>query len=353
MRKTFWDKRIPTLLSILLIGISIVITSLLVKSNTVFVSRADVTQTPQNVKITNIADSGFTISFITEAESIALVNFGTDENLGQTSLDDKDQEEGIRPLKVHNFTLHNLKPDTRYFFTITSGQNTFLNNNIPYETTTAPTPQITQAPQTPIKGKIVLPDGSKPKEALVYVNIDKAQEISSLVKTDGTYLLPLNSLLLKDLSYPVTLDANDVIKMIITNGALKSNVWVWASQINPVPVITLSQDYDFTLKPIQASSKSSDLPGFASILLQPTPSPASPTLSPTPVALPSPTPTPTIAMPTSTLVPSPSPVLVSPTISPETPLGNPLIFITGIFGLSITALGCLLFITTRGYISSK
>lgn len=350
MRNTFWDKRIPTLLSILLIGISIIITSLLVKSRTVFVSRADVTQNPQNVKITNISDSSFTISYTTDIESIGSVNFGENKNLGQIAIDGRDQEEGIRPHKIHNFTLHNLKQNTRYFFTITSGQNTFLNNNIPYETTTASRPEITLAPQTPIAGKIVLPDGGNPKEALVYVKTDKAQEISSLSKADGTYSLPLSSLLLQDLSYPATLDAQDIIKMTITDGVFKSSVLLSAKQINPVPVITLSQDYDFTLNPTPTSSKSA-VSSFASIVSKPS---ATPTISPSPTITsitPSPTspPTPTAIVPTSTPTLTPTPIiLASPTISPQTPLGNSSILMTGIFGLSIIAIGCLLFIKTKG-----
>jgi len=346
MRNAFWDKRIPTLLSILLIGISIVITSVLVKNRVIFVSRADITQTPQDVKITNISDNSFTISYTTESENIASVSFGTDNSLGQTALDDRDQKGGIRPHKIHNFVLQNLRPKTKYFFTIVSGDYTFLNNGVPYEITTAPIPKITPTPKAPITGKIVLPDGESPKEALVYANIDKAQEISSLAKTDGTYLLPL-SFLLEDLSYPITLDANAVIKMVITNGSLKSNVLLSARQTNPVPVITLSNDYDFTQKTKQISSKSGLL-GFASIISKSASPSATPSLTPTPTFVPSPT----VIVPTATIIPSPTPVLILPTISPETPLGNSSIIITGILSLYIIALGCLFLIKTRGGTSS-
>lgn len=351
MRNTFWDKRIPTLLSLLLIGISIALTSLLVKSSTVFVSSADITQTPQNVKITNISDNSLTISYTTDVENIASVNFGTDKNLGQIAIDDRDQgADLIRPHKVHNFTLKNLKPNTRYFFTITVGENTFLNNSNPYETTTAPRPQITLTQQTPIKGKIILPTGESPKEAIVYVNIDKKQAISSLSKTDGTYFLSLNSLLLQDLSYPATLEANDVIKMIVTDGNLKSSVLLSSTQINPVPVITLSYDYDFTQKTVPIASKSAALLGFSSIVLSIASVSANPTLSPIPTSVP----TPTTVVPPITQIPTPTPInVVLPTITPETPLGSPLILIVGIFGLSIIALGYLLFIKTRGNIFSK
>lgn len=452
MKKTFWNKRMPTILSIGLIIIAIVITSLLVKTNTVFVSRADITQTPQNVKITNISDTGFTLSYTTDVENIASVNFAKDKNLGQTALDDRDQTGLIRPHKIHNFTLRNLKPNTRYFFAIISGQNTFLNNNIPYETTTAPKTQFTQAKSPPITGKIVLPDGEAPKEALVYAKIDKAQEISSLSKNNGIYSLSLNSLLLEDLSFPLTIDPNDIIKMIVTNGSLKSTVLLSGAKINAIPIITLSHDYDFTQKTETTSSRSSTLSGFPSIpkpsvsleknpgILVPkkdqtftnqqpvfhgtampnakvkiiirssseiekevtadsfgnwsfapaqTLSPGehtisiqtknksgilqnitqsfivlaaiNPTLPPTPTAtlvptitLPSMVPTPTFAPPPTaiitrapTIIPTQTPIIVvSPTISPRTPLGNPSILIIGIMGLSILALGYLLFLKT-------
>lgn len=456
MRNTFWDKRIPTLLSIALIGISIVITSLLVKSGAIFIIRADVRQTPQNIKVTNISNTSFTISYTTDAENIGAVNFGEDKTLDQTALDDRDQESGlIRPHKVHNFTLKNLKPNTRYFFTIIAGENTFLNNNIPYETVTAPTPQITLAPRSPIKGAVLLPDGANPKEFLVYASIDKAEEISSLSKNDGTYELSLDSLLLQDLSYPATVNDQDTIKMTVTNGDIKSNVVVSAIQIDPVPIITLSNDYDFTKTTKTSSSRSSELsgspsfvsevasasaqspsiivpkkdqsftdqqpvfrgtsspnekvkiiirspietqtevtadsfgnwffkppsvlsPGPHTILIQTKnksgilqtitqsfvvlasalPSPSR-TISRTPTPIPSPSlgptsiPTPTIIVPTATQIPTPTPIIVaSPTLSPQYPLGNSSILMTGIFGLSITLFGILLFVATRG-ISSK
>lgn len=350
MKNKFWDKRIPTLLGIGLIGISIALTSVIVKNSTVFVSRADITQTPQNVKITNILETGFTVSYTTDAENIGSVNFGKDANFEQTALDDRDQETGfLRAHKIHNFTIKNLKPNTRYFFVISSGQNTFLNNAVPYETTTAPTPQITPESQTPIAGKIVLPDGNAPTETIVYASTDKSQEVSTLSKSNGTYLLPLTSLLLQDLSYPLTLNANDVIKMMITNGVLKSNVLLSARQINPVPVIALSNDYDFTQKIEPTSSKSAALLGFSSIVLRI----ASPSASPTPSLAPSPTsvPSPTVIVPSPTQIPSPTPVQVLPTISPETPLGSSSILIAGIFSLLIITLGYILFTTTRGRIS--
>lgn len=341
MKNTFWDKRIPTLLSLILIVISIVITSFLVRRETSIVSRADITQTPQNVKITNISDKSFTISYITEVANIGSVNFGVDANLGQAGLDDKDQETGlIRPRRIHSFTLKNLKPKTTYFFAIVSGKNTFLENDVPYKATTAPTPQITLQDQPVIQGKVILPTSIAPEEALIYVNTEKAQEISALSQSNGQYLLPLTSLLLKDLSYPVVLGEDDVVKITITDGKQNSNILLLAKQISDIPVVTLSKDYDFILGKETSGTESAALSTFSSVVTRPLAS-----------ASPTPTPTPTVTLPTPTpmLLPTTNPTIIpSPTAFQDALLGNQSVLFAGIVGIAISVFGILLFIATRG-----
>lgn len=270
MKNTIWNKRIPTLLSIGLIAISIVITSILAKNGTGFISRASPTQTPQDVRITNVSDNSFTISYTTEEEVIGSINFGEDKNLGLTALDDRDQKGAIAPHKIHSITAKNLKPKTLYFFSITSGQNIFLNNNVPFEISTGPIIETGSLQQTPINGNIILPDGGKPSEALVYITNQNTQVISSLLKPDGSYSIPLNSLLINDLSSYFTFNKNDIIKMLIVAPILRSNVLVSYEQINPLPTITLSNDYDFTVNnmPVASiSAKNSGFPSFATGIL--------------------------------------------------------------------------------------
>lgn len=264
MKNTFLNKRIPTLLSIGLIGIGLIITSVITKNGVNIVSRADITDVPKNVKITNISDNGFTVSYTTDIKNIASLKFGVDENLSQIALDDNSQKSGlIRPNRIHVFTVKKIQPKTKYFFIIASGQKKFLNENSLYEVTTASTHDINLNPQTPIKGSIIMPDGTKPKEALVNITTQKTQEISTLSK-DGNYLIELNSLLLKDLSYPANLNKDDIIKMIITDGNLTSNILITKEKASSVPLITLSKDYDFTLNVDSSASSSSDLSGFSS-----------------------------------------------------------------------------------------
>ncbi len=266
MKKGFWNKRIPTILGLLLITIGIGVTSYFVNQGVFYIIKATPTDNPQEVRITNITDSTATVSFSTNGEAIGSINLGENKEALQKILDDKDQASGeINPKKIHSITARNLKPQTKYYFSITSGEETYLNEESFYELTTG-AEIISEPPkQEPITGKILLPDGEKPNEAIIYATINDAQIISTVVKEDGTYILPLNSLRNKDLSSYFEFKENTNIKMTITGDGYSSNVLLSIGQINPVPPITLSKDYDFTtsLEPEASSSaKLEKLPSF-------------------------------------------------------------------------------------------
>lgn len=263
MKNNFWNKRIPTLLGILLIVIGIGVTTFLVKQGGFFGVNASPTEQPQNVRITNITDNSFTISYTTADNVIGSINYGTNSNLSQTALDERDQQ-AVSSHKIHSIFVRNLNPETKYFFTITSGQNTYLNNNLPFTVTTGP--KISYAPpeQTPISGKIILPDGENPAEAILYLTTDSAQVISALVKNDGSYILPLNSLRTQDLSSYYTLSGSTSLKILVLGDSLISNVQLSFFEASPVPTITLSKNYDFAQTQNPVATSSADLQSFPS-----------------------------------------------------------------------------------------
>jgi len=245
MKKNFWDRKIPTILGILVITIGVGITTFLVSQNTLFKSNASLSDQPKDVRITNVTDNSFTVSYSTDGQVAGSLNYGKDKSLGQAALDDRDQQTGnLANYNIHNLTVRLLSSQTQYFFTITSGQDSFLNNGQPFMVTTGPALASPSA-QEPMTGKIILPDGTAPSEGLVYVTMDGAQVISTLVKSDGSYILPLNSLRTSDNSAYYTFSKNAGIKILAIGNSLSSNASLSFSQIHPIPTITLSKDYDF------------------------------------------------------------------------------------------------------------
>lgn len=255
MRNDLWNKRIPTLLGVVLIVIGITATSLLVKTGIITIGKAGPSETPENIRITNISDTSFTVSYTTQDNVLGSVSYGENMNLGNIAVDDRDQQSGnIKSYKIHYISVRNLKPSMKYYFTIMSGQNAFSNNDNPFEAVTAKNINSPPSSQQPIVGKLILPDGTIPSESVVYLTTGSAQALSTLVKEDGSYIIPLNSLLNRSLTGYFSFSENSVIKMLITGTMHQSNVTVFAKQTNPVPIVTLSKDYDFTTNDFSTGS---------------------------------------------------------------------------------------------------
>ncbi|OGH13538.1 MAG: hypothetical protein A2687_00105 [Candidatus Levybacteria bacterium RIFCSPHIGHO2_01_FULL_38_26] len=268
MKNTLWNKQMPTLLALSIIVIGIAITSYLVKSGTVFTGQAGPSETPRDLKISNISNNSFTISYSTDSDVIGSVTFGKDANFGNTAFDQKDQDSrSISPRRIHSITVANLTPQTKYFFYVTSGENIYLNGDAPFEVSTAPTINTQPNSQTQLKGTILLPDGQITKDANVYATAENAQVLSTILGEDGSYSLDLTAIRTANLSSYFNLGQNPTIKILVDNGILKSNISVFANQ-ETIPTATLSFDYDFAVNNQPVASKSAEFSGFASLSVE-------------------------------------------------------------------------------------
>lgn len=263
MKKTFWDRKIPTLLGILVLALGIGATTFLVQKGGFIPISATPSEEPKDVRISNITDTSFTVSYFTDGAITGVINYGTTTSLGQSALDDRDQEFGkIEPHKIHNFTIRNLSPVTKYYFTIVSGKGNYTNNSLPFEATTGPSLLGDPPSHEPLSGKISTAEGAPPTESLIYVVANGSQVISTLAKPDGSYVLPLNSLRSTDLSSYFNLELDTSLKLLAIGDGMFSNVVLSVLQSRPVPTITLSNNYDFSLTSENAASESSSLSGF-------------------------------------------------------------------------------------------
>lgn len=263
MKKSFWDKRIPTLFGLFIITLSIGITTFLVNKETFLQIKAAPTQQPQNVRITNVTDQSFSVSYITTGKISGSLNYGKDKALGQSALDEKDQQiKKTTDRKVHSITVNNLTPLTKYYFTIISGQDAYLNNNQPFEIITAQTISALPTNNDKIKGEIILPNGLPPNEGIIYITADNSAVVSQTLKPDGTYEIPLSLIRTGDFSLYYDFNSNSVIKMLVYGDTLTSNVFFSKDQENSIPTITLSKDYDFRTNEIPQASLSANQLNF-------------------------------------------------------------------------------------------
>jgi hypothetical protein len=187
-------KQIPTILGLLILFVALISGVLLFGQGTgVFAPRATPETTPKNIRISNVTDKTFTISFYTDESTIAFVKYGTDDKtLDKQASDDRDQLSGVvKDYRLHYVTVRNLDPGKNYFYVLGTGSSSFDNEGQPYNLTTAAKPSQSPSNNQTIYGTILKNDGTPAEGAIVYVNSDGIGALSSLVKSSGSWGISL------------------------------------------------------------------------------------------------------------------------------------------------------------------
>lgn len=262
--QSFWNRRIPSVLGIVILIAGIVITSALVSTGVIFTGRAAPGNTPQGVVITNISDTSFTVTYNTGDTVLGSISYTNPADNKSVAFDVRDQKSGQpRPYKIHAITVSKLTPNTKYSFTITSGGGNFTNSGNDYIVTTGRKLSSIPSKNQEIKGKIVTSTGSAPSEALIYVESGSSQILSALT-SNGSYSIPTTMLRTKNLNSYVSLAPSTKLKMQTVAPEGKATVSVLVKGSNPVPPITLTNKYDFavTRDTTRIASQTAEVTGF-------------------------------------------------------------------------------------------
>lgn len=202
---------------------------------------------PQKVRITNVADNKFSISWVTTVKTEGSVEYGpVGQKLSQIGLDDRDASvEG--QYQTHHVTLEGLQPSTQYAFRIISGSGgaKFDNNGSPYSATTLKVIG-TAPPAASFYGEVALANGQAPEGAIVYVALPGAQAASVLVKSSGSYSIPISTIRSNDgNSYAKYDPLTTVAAITVEDGVQTAQATVLMEGTAPVPVIMMGQTHDF------------------------------------------------------------------------------------------------------------
>jgi hypothetical protein len=263
MKDTMWNKRLPSFIGVLILVFAIGTITWLSRNAILFGTKAANDNTPKNVQISNITDTSFTVSYVTDGKTTGTISYKSVGQTDQIVFDVRDQTGTAAQYAVHYITVKNLTPATPYSFSITSGERNFT--DVSYQTTTAPKNTETNAQELLATGKVTLDNGSPPTEGIASIATDTSQTYSALVDSTGVYKIPLVSLRSKDLSSPITLNEKSTFRLQIINEAHQSNASLLLDQIDNIPLIVLSKNYDFTLgttplSPSPVASSSAEQP---------------------------------------------------------------------------------------------
>lgn len=238
--------KLPTILGLILLVFGIAGGVVLVQTRQVFNISASPEETPQQVKITDITDKSFSVSWVTEKPTAGFVSYGTSEKLG-TVISQKLPTSQASVL--HYITIEGLKPNTEYFFKIGSGKNTYGKNNGAYRQKTAPAPST--LPETDIIfGTVSDQSGNAARGVIVYAAFANATTLSAVTDEAGRWSMPLSTARTPNLSsFAVYNRQTDILEITVQGGEQIASAKVLTGSSRPVPPITLGKSHDFTKLP--------------------------------------------------------------------------------------------------------
>jgi hypothetical protein len=261
---TFWEKKLPPFSGLVLVAVLMMTISWLTGNVVLFGTKAATEGVPKNVQITNITDTSFTITYQTDAPVLGSIGYGTNDSLGNIGLDDRDQIlNKATEHRMHHITIKSLTPGSKYIFEISSGGSKYKNNDAHYEVVTAPSITAQTTPAL-LKGQVTLDDGTIPIEGIVQITAETSQILTALLKPDGSYEVPLQSLRNRDLAAWTPLTAATELQVTVSTPTQQSTAVLLADQVNPAPLMVLSKNYDFSIDDTQLAATEatgSALPG--------------------------------------------------------------------------------------------
>ncbi len=252
------QRKIPTLIGLLLVVAAVMIFRIAFERITPFLTRASGQGAPTQVSISNVSDSTFTVSWITQTPATGALRI--EGTLASSSLYYDDRltssvgtgQAAISKYSTHSVTVRNLKSETTYTFRILSNDKPYADQGKPYVVRTAP--KITGVGSTiePAYGQIVAPSGNALEGALVYLTLEGGQMLSTLTKSSGTWVVPLNLARSADLSTYIAPAERIDESITIKDSSGEATAMTDTLNDNPVPVMTIGKTYDF--RKIQAGN---------------------------------------------------------------------------------------------------
>lgn len=209
--------------------------------------------TPKDVRVSNVDEGGFTISWTTDKATSGFLVWG--ESASGT---DKVQKEDIQDSKffTHSITLSGLKPGTTYYYKINSDSVSFDNNGVAWQAATGPAIGANKNSQI-ISGVVSNAAGLPAQKALVYANIG-GYLLSTTTSASGNFVIQLGGARTQDLGSFLDINPSQTLIQISVQSPpdQPASAQIYPQSANPMPPLILGKTSDFRSLPANASGGS-------------------------------------------------------------------------------------------------
>lgn len=231
----FKEKKIPTILGLILLIGGIFGGVFLNNNGTNVVSKASSDCVPKDIKITNITNSSVSIYFTTESNCLTNLSFNNQTIKNGTITDDNQKN------KIHYFDIPNLKDNTEYKYEIISDGKNY--NDVLYQFKTAQKPTGLTPSSNLAWGRVLTSDLKTASKVIVFVNIPGASPLSALVTSSGNWNISLANSFDESTTNRFIPNKNTTEKIVVVDKEKKTTEIVAnTSQNDPVSDIVLGQN---------------------------------------------------------------------------------------------------------------
>lgn len=237
MRKV---SKIPTLLAIAILALGVLSGVILIDNKQIFRLGASPAITPKDVRITNITEESFSVSWTTDSKARGRVEWGTNKSstnkVVQSIIED--------PSFTHWVLVSNLISNKPYFFEIISNGKRFDNNGTAWQTKTAS--NVASEEPNVISGTVVSQDASPVKDALVYVSVAGGTPLSTTTSPDGSWLIPISMSRTQTLDSYIEIAQTTLVEISVQAGPSgMASAQIYPQAAKPAPVISLGKIHNF------------------------------------------------------------------------------------------------------------
>lgn len=219
--------RFPTLVGILILILGVVVGIVIINNKQLFSLKASPSLAPHSVSISNVTNSSFTVTWITETPTLGVVQTYSNNSFFKENYYDNLETNS----NLHMVDVDNLKPNTKYFLSILSGNTTFKNGSKDWEVTTSSKSKKMKL----LSGSVVEPSGN-PKESIVTTIIGNSVYTTKSAQ-NGSWFLEI----------PEDTKKGDIILTAKSNLEDFGEVTASLSKGKIIPPIILGETHNYTL----------------------------------------------------------------------------------------------------------
>lgn len=241
MRKEF---KIPTLLGLFLLLVSIGAVIFVVERGTSLLSRAGESSTPKEISVVNVTDDSFAVSWVTATPTKGAIRYHEQVSLStpQVAYDIRDIAGNTALRYTHFVTVSGLTPETRYKIEIVGHKNKTSSYLATTGTPLSAPPHVVN----PTYGSLYDQDNRSVKEALVYTSFPGSQTLGSIVDPDGSWVIALGGLRTEDGAryFIPTRQDTETLSFVTSSG--RTNIRTTIDENSPLRPIRLDSTHSFT-----------------------------------------------------------------------------------------------------------